>query len=63
MITDLPSKGREAIAQIAQVRNIVPQKSGIIKVQSRGLTLKSNRGEFKNSKTVVKCMPLAEGEC
>jgi hypothetical protein len=60
VITDYPSKGREARAQ---VQNVIPHKNGIIKVQSGGLILNSNRGEFKNSKTVVKRAPFAEVEC
>ena len=60
MITDFPSKGREALAQ---VRNMVPHKNGIIKVQSGRLILNSNRGDFKNSNTIVKHMPFAEVEC
>jgi len=58
--TEFPSKSREALAQ---VRNIIPPKTGIIRVQSGCLILKSNRSKFKNSKTVVKCIPLAEVEC
>jgi len=59
VITDFPSKDREALAQ---VRNMIPHKNGIIKVQSGGLILNSNRGDLKNSKIVVKRMPFAEVE-
>jgi len=52
VITDFPSKGREARAA---VQNMIPHKNGIIKVQSGGLIL--------NSKTVVKRTPFAEVEC